>query len=466
MRLIQRWLTRLDHILVRNSGLFDAEHYLDAYPDVARAGLSALAHYCGEGRQEERMPGPLFDPAFVAASGKRRRFPAISPLAEWVVLGRWRGRPTTYPEVSRFLAGDCQDAPPRCDIAFVLHECTRTGAPIFLLRLARWLRDDRGWAVRIVILGYGPLLEVFCREFDCVLVPAIPPDKREARLRAELAGCPYLYFNSVASLAARRWTHGFAGKAIVHVHESRGYIEGQRDAIAQAARDGASFITVNSGTVPALQALAPMGGSEIVSIPPAVSIGEAPRLERRDPTLIIGCGTVSRRKGADLFCQVACDLLAAGYRNFRMVWIGGPGDIDMTGLIAKLGLRDHVRWIGEIPDPAIWFEAAAMLMVPSREDPFPLVCLEAAERGMPTLCFDVLADGIGRFVQDDAGVLVPAFDTEAMASALRELLRNPAYCLALGANARERVVKSHGIDRIGTDILEILRSSGETTHTP
>lgn len=49
-----------DSALIAASGLFDAEWYLEFYPDVAQGDLDALKHYVLYGAYEVRDPGPAF----------------------------------------------------------------------------------------------------------------------------------------------------------------------------------------------------------------------------------------------------------------------------------------------------------------------------------------------------------------------------------------------------------------------
>ncbi|MET3472702.1 glycosyltransferase involved in cell wall biosynthesis [Novosphingobium sp. 1529] len=46
------------------SGLFDAQWYVDRYPDVAAAGVDPLRHFMQFGWREKRAPNPLFDVAW------------------------------------------------------------------------------------------------------------------------------------------------------------------------------------------------------------------------------------------------------------------------------------------------------------------------------------------------------------------------------------------------------------------
>ena len=55
--------TRARHFqLVTESGLFDSEYYLSAYPDIAAAGVNPLDHFFYYGYKEGRRPNSYFDP--------------------------------------------------------------------------------------------------------------------------------------------------------------------------------------------------------------------------------------------------------------------------------------------------------------------------------------------------------------------------------------------------------------------
>lgn len=76
----------------RREGLFDADWYLEAYPDVRAEGQEPFYHYLNHGYLESRNPGPSFDTDFyrerypdVAASG-------VNPLVHYLQSGRAEGR--------------------------------------------------------------------------------------------------------------------------------------------------------------------------------------------------------------------------------------------------------------------------------------------------------------------------------------------------------------------------------------
>jgi glycosyltransferase involved in cell wall biosynthesis len=91
----------------------------------------------------------------------------------------------------------------------------------------------------------------------------------------------------------------------------------------------------------------------------------------------------------------------------------------------------------------------------SREDPFPLVCLESASFSKPILCFEK-AGGMAEFVENDCGFIVPFLDTETFADRILELYENPNRSKTLGENAAKKVRGNHDIEISAPKVLEII----------
>ena len=122
-------------------------------------------------------------------------------------------------------------------------------------------------------------------------------------------------------------------------------------------------------------------------------------------------------------------------KSFKAMVVTEVGEDRFVRQIEDSGLAAHVTFLGPKPNPRDWFRAGDVFLLPSREDPFPLVCLEAAEAGMPVVCF-AEAGGMPDFVEDDAGFVVPYLDVEAMAEAVDpELYRNRAEELTSKASS-------------------------------
>jgi glycosyltransferase involved in cell wall biosynthesis len=93
--------------------------------------------------------------------------------------------------------------------------------------------------------------------------------------------------------------------------------------------------------------------------------------------------------------------------------------------------------------------------LPSREDPFPLVCLEAAAFEKPILCFEN-AGGMPEFVEEDAGFVVPYLDVEVMCQRVAQLHDDPQLLSQLGQVAANKVRNRHDVSQGGAEILKIV----------
>ncbi len=94
---------------VRGLALFDPGFYLDAYPDIACAGMDPLEHYLVQGFREGRRPFAAFDPFFYR-DRYLRDWPEVNPLLHYLGPGRVNearisrpdGETTTAREIRRF----------------------------------------------------------------------------------------------------------------------------------------------------------------------------------------------------------------------------------------------------------------------------------------------------------------------------------------------------------------------------
>jgi len=454
-RHVFRWLRALQQIssrwLVARSGLFDAKYYLEEYPDVAAAGMVPSEHYCKFGWREGRRPGPMVHTDYVSAGPIGRHFARFNPIIIWLLLGRWVGWSLTWPQ----LRGWTLSTPHiQADIAFVLHTTTRTGAPICALRLARWMRRKDYADPIFILLADGALLPEIWNEFPCLPLFAMPKSQRRSCLQATLPRTRVVYLNSLASLRAWQWLDWYRGGLVLHVHESAASIDQYASDLTAIALAGPRTIAVNeSCKAPLTQML----GQAPDIVPPAIEFTQQ-HLKGSPPTarkIVVGCGTMSLRKGADLFCQVAAQLLEKFDDEVEFRWLGGVGDVDMKGLLKRYGISRHVKLMGEVSDPLPYLATASLFMLPSRDDPFPLVAMEAASCGVPVVCFDVLTDGVGTWISRGAGDIIPAFDICAMADSIIQFLIDPVRLASAGTFA-SKAAEQFDIDKIGDRIGRII----------
>ena len=91
----------------------------------------------------------------------------------------------------------------------------------------------------------------------------------------------------------------------------------------------------------------------------------------------------------------------------------------------------------------------------SREDAYPLVCLETAAMATPIICFEN-GGGMPEFVEEDCGFVVPYLDVEAVAEKVVKLYQDPALREQMGASAAIKVRQRHHIEAIAPDVAELI----------
>ena len=385
-------------------------------------------------------------------------------------------------------------------IACVGHDGNRAGAQIAFLNVLRWLRSRHHGDLVILLAQGGPLVDDYRTVAPTVVVatpdPGGPPmptsvtDSPEVGRPAHLGrllrltpnGVDLVYANSVASVhVVRELKAMWQCPVLCHVRELemgiQQYFGVERFRAAQPFIDayvaGSAVVEANlvlNHGVPT---------SRIHRIATGILLSEADhdgvgpqeaqlRRELGIPSeafVVGGSGTTDWRKGPDLFLQVARHVFAhRGAPPVHFVWIGGDG-MALEYLrrdTMMLGLGDRLHWVGSVRDPRSHFSQLGAFLMVSREDPFPLVCLEAAAFQVPIICFRD-AGGMPEFVEDDAGIVVPYLDVEGAASSVLALACDADLRRRLGRRAEEKVRARHDIDKVGPQLLDLFLRYVEET---
>jgi len=180
-------------------------------------------------------------------------------------------------------------------------------------------------------------------------------------------------------------------------------------------------------------------------------------------TFIIGAaGEVRWRKGFDVFLNLA-------YRFIRrypsidcaFVWLGMVYDIQKEQInydLKKYGIESKVRFVGQHMNPVDYFEAFDVMAMVSREDPFPLVCLEAASLAKPIVCFEN-SGGIPEFVGQNCGFVVPYLDVETMCDKLFLLYSDKNLLIRLGKNAADLIKSNYSKEASIGSIIGLIKNA-------
>jgi glycosyltransferase involved in cell wall biosynthesis len=376
---------------------------------------------------------------------------------------------------------------PPVRILFISHEATRTGAPIVLLHFLRWLAAQTNVQFEVVLGDDGVLRPEFERIApvhvlqpwtDEINAASLIPRVRRRLALSRLAARPWdaVYSNTISNGGILHALGRRTPPAICHVHELDTtiayYGRTNFDKVQRHTRRYVACAHVVKNNLVenyGIDGRAIDVVHEFIPMPSDASdrdvesrrrvcaeIGVAP-----DSLIVGAAGTTDWRKGSDLFVQVARFV-----RQRRpdlpthFVWVGGdgPGTGQFAQLqhdIRRLGLDSVVHFLGQRANPLDYFRAFDVFALTSREDPFPLVCLEVASLGKPIVCFDG-AGGEKEFVEDDCGFVVPYLALDAMADRLLELLESDDRRRAFGRQAAAKVRDRHDVAVVAPRLLTII----------
>ncbi|MCX5800633.1 MAG: N-acetyl-alpha-D-glucosaminyl L-malate synthase BshA [Candidatus Eisenbacteria bacterium] len=120
----------------------------------------------------------------------------------------------------------------------------------------------------------------------------------------------------------------------------------------------------------------------------------------------------------------------------RLVLVGdGPEVGHAERLSEQLGVQDDVLFLGNQECIECLLPLADVLLLPSEQESFGLVCLEAMSCAVPVVSTNV--GGVKEVVEHGkTGFLHDPFDTEAMAASIIRLLRNRDERIAMGQEGR------------------------------
>jgi glycosyltransferase involved in cell wall biosynthesis len=119
------------------------------------------------------------------------------------------------------------------------------------------------------------------------------------------------------------------------------------------------------------------------------------------------------------------------------------------------GLTERVHFTGFLPDVRQGLSAMDIFVQASIETDSPVAVLEAMSCGLPVVVSGVR--GALEMVEPDADALVfPPGDVNALTLALAPLLRNPALRQALGARARESVLRKFSLQATTAQLESLL----------
>jgi glycosyltransferase involved in cell wall biosynthesis len=158
-------------------------------------------------------------------------------------------------------------------------------------------------------------------------------------------------------------------------------------------------------------------------------------------------GNVCHGKGIPFLIRAAAQLEACNV-EVRLV-----GPLRSSDLLRRL--TGNVKWVGSVSHNGVAEEMlnADIFVLPSVEDAYPLVTMEAMACGLPVIVTSHC--GTSELItQGEDGLIVPAAEVDALVRAIEQLVDDPDLRVSMGASARRTINSGPAWDEYGARVLE------------
>ncbi len=194
-----------------------------------------------------------------------------------------------------------------------------------------------------------------------------------------------------------------------------------------------------------------------------------------DAAVLLFAGRIQPLKAPDVLLRAVAELLeqSPSMRSRLVVpVVGGPSGSglehpeSLAQLATELGLDDVVRFVPPVAQDELarWYAAATLVAVPSYNESFGLVAVEAQATGTPVVAAAV--GGLTTVVRDgSSGLLVDGHDPHSWAAALRRVVEDDDLRVRLETGALEQA-RRFSWDRTAERVLEVYgRARAELRET-
>lgn len=373
--------------------------------------------------------------------------------------------------------------PQKLKILFISHESSVSGAPVLLLNLLKLLKRLEICSFIIVVKRGGVLDNYFAELGETIVLKPTGYQinksiagkckdyffyrRRLQKIQKKLLDCDCIFSNTVANGRLLKILSNCNKPVITYVHElndAMKFCDIHKDTTLSLNISEVFFSPVNA-VASHLTKSYQIPTKRIHQLNYYFDPVKEDLQKNKEPVKIAflkkfnippnkfyvaGMGVAAFRKGIDLFIKI-CREVTSRDKNIHFVWIGDFIEEkiknEMTELIKMENAGDFLTITGFIPNAIENLLPFDVFALTSREDPYPLVMLEAAYCEIATISFSGKG-GMDTFINDDTGFLVPDDSIILFAEKIIELKNNPNLLLEKGINAKNKVMKLHSDESI------------------
>jgi len=189
---------------------------------------------------------------------------------------------------------------------------------------------------------------------------------------------------------------------------------------------------------------------------------------RAGESVVATVGNIRRVKGHDVFIRAA----ASVSEKFPHVLFRVAGDVlepeyfaELQALVSQLKLSDRFFFVGGVTNLRDYLSSVDVFVLPSRSEGFSNAIVEAMATSLPVIATDV--GGNAEAVQDGvSGIIVPAEDPDALASAIVDLLSDITKAKQMGEAGKRLAAEKFTTEAMMNQITGVYASLLRENQSP
>ena len=355
-------------------------------------------------------------------------------------------------------------------ILFVSHDVNRAGAQLFILSIMKYFKQKDIEIVLLAINDWGTLKDEFIELFPVYFLNNRLSQKKnsffgkEKNVIEEIKknySIDLIYLNTIASVdILPELTKTFEVPIVSHIHELQYSIAqyGSPNSLEILFKYSTKIIACSQAVADNLKEFSNSNDIHVVHsfVENTEILNKSAKSEVKlikekyglssDKICICACGNADWRKAPDIFLQIAAATLKINSK-FGFIWIGIKKEGELFDQLKydekKLGIENEISWISPTNYAVEIINCCDVFLVSSREDPFPLVVLEAALCGKPILGFKNTG-GVDEFIDDSCGIKVDYLNVFEMSKQITTL--NSQNIKKMGEKSRDKVLTKYNFE--------------------
>jgi glycosyltransferase involved in cell wall biosynthesis len=375
-------------------------------------------------------------------------------------------------------------------VLFVSYYANRTGAPMQLFRLLKWIKHNNKLNFQILLLNGGDMKD----EFSKLTQTKVLNIEKKIYTRNNLINKTFntirqyqnaksiqsfvseshfdlIIINSIGSASVIPFIEKSSAKVATYVHELQYLIEWVAgDLFEEIKKKTDFFFAVSEATK---RDLVSMGVNEekifIVSgcidfndfdLEKKQEIRKRVRLElglSESDKIVAGAGSMMFHKGIDIFLQILRKFDENTDGAVKWIWFGDFPDKGTQAIIEhdirRLNLSDKLILPGVKENLADYLSAIDVFVLPSRGESFSLVSLEALSVGTPVVYFEG-SGGPDEIVGTDCGMPVRYLDIQEAYEKINFLLNDDDLRKSMGLCGITKMREKYAVESVSKKFTE------------